>query len=106
MKGSGRQYIGAVTSFVAYYIIGIPVGIVLGFKTDLGVIGLWAGMTIGNAVQVNTCIHCFHRSSLIAKIKGFFKFFFLGGGGGGGGGGGLKLTMEAEKDNFRAGDPQ
>ena len=52
LKGSGRQYIGAIVNFVAYYIIGIPLAVVIGFKTHLGVIGIWIGMTIGNFAQV------------------------------------------------------
>jgi MATE family multidrug resistance protein len=53
LRGSGRQYIGAVVNFIAYYVIGIPIGAVLGLKTNLGVIGLWSGMAIGNALQVS-----------------------------------------------------
>lgn len=54
LRGSGRQYIGAMINFVAYYIIGIPIGVLLGFKADLKVIGLWSGMVIGNVMQVNS----------------------------------------------------
>ena len=52
LRGSGRQYIGAVVNFITYYVIGIPIGSVLGLKTDLGVLGLWVGMAIGNGIQV------------------------------------------------------
>ena len=53
LRGSGRQYIGAITNFIGYYIIGIPLGAVLGFKTTLGIIGIWIGMTIGNLLIVS-----------------------------------------------------
>ncbi len=53
LRGSGRQYIGAVVNFIAYYIVAIPIGALLTFKTDLEVIGLWVGMAIGNALQVS-----------------------------------------------------
>lgn len=41
-------------NFIAYYIIGIPLAIVFGFKTSLGVLGIWIGMAIGNFSQVIT----------------------------------------------------
>ena len=53
LRGSGRQYIGAIVNFIAYYIIGIPLAIVLGFKTTLGIIGIWIGMAIGNLLLVS-----------------------------------------------------
>lgn len=46
-RGSGRQNLGARLNFVAYYLLGIPFGCVLAFVFDLGVVGLWAGMTVG-----------------------------------------------------------
>ena len=52
MRGSGRQYIGAIVSFVSYYIIGLPLGVTLAFKTDLKLTGLWTGVVLGNALKV------------------------------------------------------
>ena len=53
LKGSGRQYIGAIVNFFAYYVIGIPLAVVIGIKTNLGIIGIWIGMAIGNFAQVS-----------------------------------------------------
>ena len=53
MRGSGRQYIGAIMNFIGYYIIGLPVGITLAIKVKWGVLGLWIGMCIGNIVHVS-----------------------------------------------------
>ena len=54
-RGCGRQYLGAILNFIAYYIVGIPLGILLAFNgllpgshdNGFGVIGLWIGITIG-----------------------------------------------------------
>ena len=48
-RGTGRQILGARLNFVAFYLIGIPVGCGLAFfySNGLGVIGLWWGMTVG-----------------------------------------------------------
>ena len=67
-RGCGKQYLGTILNFVAYYFAGIPLGAILAFYglpgfgfggydndsddtssdfTGLGVVGLWIGMTIG-----------------------------------------------------------
>lgn len=53
LRGSGRQYIGAIMNVIAYYVIGLPVGITLALKANLGAIGLWTGMAMGNVVHVS-----------------------------------------------------
>jgi MATE family multidrug resistance protein len=46
-RGSGRQALSAKLNFVAYYIIGIPVGYFLALPLGMGVEGLWIGMSAG-----------------------------------------------------------
>ncbi|XP_078428838.1 MATE efflux family protein [Wolffia australiana] len=53
---SGWQAIVAYVNVGAYYFIGLPVGCILGFKTNLGVAGIWWGMIIGVFVQTLTLI--------------------------------------------------
>lgn len=53
LKGSGRQYIGAIMVFIGYYIIGLPLGALLGLKFELGAVGLWIGMACANFVHVS-----------------------------------------------------
>jgi MATE family multidrug resistance protein len=45
-RGSGRQGMSAKFNF-AFYIIGLPLGYVLGIQLGYGVVGLWSGMTVG-----------------------------------------------------------
>jgi len=52
LRGAGRQYIGAITKFISYWIIGLPVGITLALKTNWGVVGMWTGLALGNIAQV------------------------------------------------------
>lgn len=49
--GVGRQSTVAYVNIVCYYIVGIPVGALLGFVTKYQVKGVWAGMLIGTFVQ-------------------------------------------------------
>ncbi|KAL6849946.1 hypothetical protein ACP4OV_020573 [Aristida adscensionis] len=49
--GSGWQSIVAYINIGCYYVIGIPTGVLLGWLFKLGVLGIWAGMIGGTAVQ-------------------------------------------------------
>ncbi|KAL5540152.1 hypothetical protein UlMin_044031 [Ulmus minor] len=49
--GSGWQAVVAYVNLATYYVIGLPIGCVLGFKTNLGVAGIWWGMIIGVLLQ-------------------------------------------------------
>lgn len=52
--GAGWQASVAYVNIACYYLFGVPLGLILGFKLDLGVIGIWAGMLSGTVVQ--TCV--------------------------------------------------
>lgn len=49
--GSGWQSIVAYVNIGCYYVIGVPFGVLLGMVFDFGVMGIWAGMICGTAVQ-------------------------------------------------------
>ncbi|XP_049558387.1 multidrug and toxin extrusion protein 2 isoform X17 [Orcinus orca] len=44
LRGTGRQAFGAVVNAITYYVIGLPLGVVLTFVVGLGITGLWLGM--------------------------------------------------------------
>ncbi|SJX62137.1 uncharacterized protein SRS1_12986 [Sporisorium reilianum f. sp. reilianum] len=47
LRGTGRQAAGAGINMISYYVIGIPIGLVLTFtRINLGLAGLWWGLTI------------------------------------------------------------
>ncbi|CAL4897731.1 unnamed protein product [Urochloa decumbens] len=48
---SGCQAIVAYVNVGAYYLIGLPIGCVLGYKTSLGAAGIWWGLIVGVTVQ-------------------------------------------------------
>ncbi|KAH1200393.1 Protein DETOXIFICATION 9 [Glycine max] len=50
-RGSGWQHLGAYVNLGAFYLVGIPVGIVLGFVAHLRAKGLWIGIVTGSIVQ-------------------------------------------------------
>ncbi|XP_001144887.2 multidrug and toxin extrusion protein 1 isoform X4 [Pan troglodytes] len=51
LRGSGNQKVGAIVNTIGYYVVGLPIGIVLMFSTTLGVMGLWSGIIICTVFQ-------------------------------------------------------
>ena len=43
---------GAVTNFVSYYIIGIPLAVYLALYGGLEVMGVWTGLAVADFIQV------------------------------------------------------
>ncbi|RDX64452.1 Protein DETOXIFICATION 14, partial [Mucuna pruriens] len=51
-RGGGFQEIGAYVNLGAYYLVGIPMGLLLGFHLQLRAKGLWMGTLSGSVLQV------------------------------------------------------
>ncbi|MBE7177512.1 MAG: MATE family efflux transporter [Mucilaginibacter polytrichastri] len=51
LRGIGDVNIPTFITFVAYWLVGIPVGYLLGLKLELGVLGVWAGLCLGLLVS-------------------------------------------------------
>ncbi|PSS30603.1 Protein DETOXIFICATION like [Actinidia chinensis var. chinensis] len=75
-RGSGWQHIGAYINFGAFYLVGIPLAIVLGFVQHLRGKGIWGGITIGSIVQVMllssaTCLINWQKQATKARERIF-----------------------------------
>ncbi|XP_010275892.1 PREDICTED: protein DETOXIFICATION 41 [Nelumbo nucifera] len=66
--GSGWQALVAYVNLSTYYIIGLPVGCVLGFKTSLGATGIWWGMILGVSLQTVTLIILTAKTNWIKEV--------------------------------------
>ncbi|KAH6795263.1 hypothetical protein C2S52_005740 [Perilla frutescens var. hirtella] len=51
VRGGGWQHIGAYVNLGAYYLVGVPVALVMGFVLQLKVKGLFSGVAAGASVQ-------------------------------------------------------
>ncbi|KAJ9562233.1 hypothetical protein OSB04_007393 [Centaurea solstitialis] len=75
-RGSGWQHIGAYINLGSYYIVGIPMALVLGFVVHLNGEGLWSGLTIGSVVQcvlliLVTCLTNWEKQATKARERMF-----------------------------------
>lgn len=50
-RGCGLQALGAKVNFVCYILIAVPVGLLLAFPFEMGLIGLWLGLNAGFIVS-------------------------------------------------------
>lgn len=51
LRGVGKQLFGALCNLMSLYIIGFPIGVSLMFAANLGILGLWTGLTICVTLQ-------------------------------------------------------
>ncbi|XP_051241996.1 multidrug and toxin extrusion protein 1-like isoform X2 [Dicentrarchus labrax] len=51
LRGAGKQLIGALCNLVGFYFIGFPIGVSLMFAANMGIVGLWMGLTICVSLQ-------------------------------------------------------
>ncbi|XP_010524117.1 PREDICTED: protein DETOXIFICATION 41 [Tarenaya hassleriana] len=66
--GSGWQAVVAYVNLATYYVIGLPIGCLLAFKTSLGVAGIWWGMIIGVLLQTVTLIFLTARTNWTSEV--------------------------------------
>lgn len=68
LRGVGKQLIGALCNFVAFYFIGFPIGVSLMFAANMGIVGK-------TKLCVCVCVTLSQRICL-AAFRNFFFFFF------------------------------
>ncbi|OMO71815.1 Multi antimicrobial extrusion protein [Corchorus olitorius] len=61
--GGGWQSLVAYINLGCYYLFGLPLGFLLGYIADLGVMGLWAGMIAGIALQTLLLLLVLYRTN-------------------------------------------
>ncbi|KAI3697281.1 hypothetical protein L6452_30180 [Arctium lappa] len=67
--GAGMQGIVAVINLVCFYVIGIPLGALLGYLTDLQVKGIWVGMICGIVTQTLALVYLTWRTDWDDQVK-------------------------------------
>jgi MATE family multidrug resistance protein len=64
LRGMGDVNVPTFITFLAYWVIGLPIGYVLGIYFHLGVNGVWYGLTLGLATA---SVLLFIRFNIISK---------------------------------------
>lgn len=54
MRGAGRQLLASILNLITFWVLGLPLAILLGAHYDFGIEGLWWALCITTSVQVNT----------------------------------------------------
>jgi len=67
LRAKGQQTVGAVLNLVGYYVVGIPAGLLLAFYGDMGIYGLWTGLTIALVTVAGFGVWCRSLVSLLSK---------------------------------------
>jgi MATE family multidrug resistance protein len=52
-----------VANFVGYWILGLPLGLILCFVLKWGIYGMWIGLTLALIVISSTLLHRWYRAS-------------------------------------------
>jgi MATE family multidrug resistance protein len=47
LRGAGNTHTGLIVHFTGYWLVGLPVGLMLAFHFKLGAVGLWTGLCVG-----------------------------------------------------------
>jgi MATE family multidrug resistance protein len=63
LRGAGNTTAPFYTQFVCYWIIGMPLGVLLGFHRKLGAAGLWWGLLIALTAAAFILIYLWHRTT-------------------------------------------
>ncbi|KAJ1926293.1 ethionine resistance protein [Tieghemiomyces parasiticus] len=68
LRGQGRQKLGAILTFPSYYILAIPLGLVLGFRVGWGIYGVWAGLCAGISTIFASQLYFVLRSDWVREV--------------------------------------
>ncbi|KAI3433134.1 uncharacterized protein J3R85_007350 [Psidium guajava] len=61
--GAGWQATVAYVNIACYYLFGVPLGLIFGYKLGWGVEGIWCGMLTGTVVQTCVLIFMVYRTN-------------------------------------------
>ncbi|PKI42644.1 hypothetical protein CRG98_036926 [Punica granatum] len=61
--GAGWQAAVAYVNIACYYLFGVPLGLIMGYKLGWGVEGIWAGMVCGTILQTIVLFFMVYRTN-------------------------------------------
>ncbi|KAJ0265251.1 Protein DETOXIFICATION 34 [Hirschfeldia incana] len=67
--GGGWQAPVAYINLICYYVFGLPLGFLLGYKTRLGVQGIWIGMICGTSLQTLILVYMIYKTNWNKEVE-------------------------------------
>ncbi|CAL1404905.1 unnamed protein product [Linum trigynum] len=67
--GAGWQGLVAYINVFCYYVFGVPLGFLLGYKFDLGVAGIWGGMIAGAVLQTLILLFILYKTNWNKEVE-------------------------------------
>ncbi|KAK7343705.1 hypothetical protein VNO77_12664 [Canavalia gladiata] len=67
--GGGWQALVAYINLGCYYLLGLPLGFLLGYKANLGVEGLWGGMMCGIVLQTLLLLFILYKTNWKKEVE-------------------------------------
>ncbi|KAJ4837398.1 Protein DETOXIFICATION 34 [Turnera subulata] len=67
--GGGWQALVAYINLFCYYVVGLPLGFLLGYKTSLQVQGIWIGMICGTSLQTMILIYIIYQTNWNKEVE-------------------------------------
>ncbi|CAI0377153.1 unnamed protein product [Linum tenue] len=69
--GAGWQFQVALINIVCYYVFGLPIGALLGYKFEYGVKGIWTGMLVGIVLQIGSLVYIIYKTNWQKEVSPF-----------------------------------
>ncbi|GMY07291.1 protein DETOXIFICATION 35-like [Fagus crenata] len=67
--GGGWQALVAYINLGSYYVFGLPLGYLLGYKANFGVTGLWSGMICGTGLQTLLLLIILYKTNWTKEVE-------------------------------------
>ncbi|XP_061999416.1 protein DETOXIFICATION 34-like [Rosa rugosa] len=67
--GGGWQALVAYINLFCYYIVGLPTGFFLGYRTSMRVEGIWVGMIFGTVLQTLILLYILYKTNWIKEVE-------------------------------------
>ena len=61
LRGAGETRIPMISTLVGHWVLGLPIGYLLGFRWGLGAPGVWAGWVVGLTTVAVALLLVWHR---------------------------------------------
>jgi MATE family multidrug resistance protein len=63
LRGAGNTHAGLYVQIIGYWIIGLPIGYLFGFRLHWGAVGLWLGLCVGLIIAGVTLTTVWHHTT-------------------------------------------